>query len=617
MQRLLHTLPARAFVSALLPATLLASACGDGIAERTEGALQVSASGNSDAKFVTFELTPPGFHKDAEPNIEIKNGGKGDLTITKLQLETDSTGYITVRGTLPEAPYTITPDQELKVSLRLSIPTPAESDVPLDCPDPPAGYPADLDPERYCGRIVITSNARENNTDVVYFLVDQSSGRIKVEPDVISFDTPRVGQTQRAELKISNTGSGALNLKNITKTQFTEGTSGDFSIEGFAFPQRLEANEELVYTVVYTPSVESAVEGRLEIESDDPSASKKLITVRTGATNSARIAVDPTALVFSDAAPGSPETQEITVTNEGTGAGLTINDLQIVPTEAQAAYTVLADLDNDGTFEPWTRGSTLVITRQNSRVFQIQYEPTAAGVSISGSLRIRSNATNVSNGEVTVSLQGGEGGPIGSISPSTLVFNVAPGGAETRVVSVANDGVANLELSGVELQNIDAEEFSFSPDPAGLSVAPGAIQAIEVTYSRSGDDIGPDVGSFALLTNDALAPELVVNVRNNHTENGIAPVASITQTPDGAVTAGTEITLDGSASDAGASNVAYHLWTLAGAPAGSSARLDANDQAVITFTPDVAGTYRVVLTVGNDSSPPLEGTATRQITVTP
>ena len=368
------------------------------------GELVITSSGEEGARFVTFPLTAPGFSNDASPRIQIKNGGEGDLEITSVLLETDSTNYIAARTTIPEAPFTITPDQEVNITLRLDIPSPAESDVPLTCPDQPAGFPAGLDAERYCGRLVITSDAREANTDVIYFLVDQSSGKIKVEPDVVSFNPPVIGQTQRSTIKISNTSStGALNLENITKTQFTEGASGDFSIEGPAFPQRIGPGGELEYTIVYAPSVEGAVEGKLEIESDDPSASTKLITVRAGATNTARIAVDPTALSFPDGTPDNPQTREITITNEGTGAGLTLNDLQIVPAEAATAYTVLADLDNDGTFEPWGRGTSVVITRQNSRVFQVRYQPPTAEP-VSADLRIRSTAGNVANGELIVPL---------------------------------------------------------------------------------------------------------------------------------------------------------------------------------------------------------------------
>lgn len=606
-------------VAALLLFALTAIACGDGIAERTEGALQISAQGGGAAKFIAFPSTAPGFKSPANSAIVIKNGGKGTLKVTSVTWEGDATGYIKPKGELRSA-FELTTDQEERIQFELAIPRPAESDVPLTCPDPPAGFPADLAGSggRYCGRLLVNTNAREAASDAVYFLVSQSDGKIKVDPTVLNFAAPQIGQTQTLTLSVSNVAtSGNLTLERINKVDFPGSTANDFQIEGFPFPVDLGPAETVNYDIIYTPTSAEAANGRFEVKSNDPSAPTTIVVVNTGTSTAAQIEVSPLSLAFPDAAPGSPQTLELTVTNTGSGAPLTITQMVVLPSEAQPSFTVLWDKMDDGNFVPWVQGTQDVVARQNSTVYQVRYEPTEAGQSLNGRLRITSNAANVSNGEVSVTLSGGAAAPDGLVAPSTIIFNVAPGASDTRSFSVSNGGLAPLEITGVQLRNLNTSEFSITPNPNdGLSISPGQVQAFDVVYDRLANDIGQDIGDIVLMTNNPFGDgELVVSVRNNNGENAISPVAVITQTPDGNVAAGTTITLDGSGSTTQTGSISYYIWTLLSAPNGSSARIAEENESSTTFTPDVPGNYRVQLVVGNNRNPPLEGAATRNITV--
>jgi len=610
---------ATGLMAVILLLSLTAIACGDGIAERTEGTLQLSGQGGANAKFIAFPSTAPGFKSPADSAIFIKNGGKGTLKITSVTWEGDATEYIRPKGEIRET-FDLTPDQEERIQFELAVPRPAESDAPLTCPDPPGGFPAELASSggRYCGHLKVTSNAREGATDIIYFLVSQSDGKIKVEPTVLNFTSPQVGQTQTATLTISNVATnGNLSLDRINKIDFPGTSSSDFQIEGFPFPVDLSPAETVTYQIIYTPTSDTAANGRLEVKSNDPSAPTTIVVVNTGTATAAQIAVDPTSLTFPDAAPGAPQTHEITVTNGGGGAPLTVTQMVVLPSEAQAAYTILWDKTDSGTFVPWVQGDQDVVARQNSTVYQIRYEPMEAGQSVSGRLRISTNAANVPNGEANVTLSGGAAAPDGLVSPSTIIFNVAPGASETRAFSVANGGLAPLEITGVTLNNLDGGEFSVSPDPnSGITVGAGEVQAFDVVFDRQANDIGQDVGDIVLMTNNPFnSGELVVSVRNNNGENAISPVATITQTPDGNVPAGTAITFDGSGSTTQNGTIAYYIWTLLDAPDGSTARFGRENDPTATFTPDLPGNYRVQLVVGNNRNPPLEGSTTRNVTI--
>lgn len=76
-----------------------------------------------------------------------------------------------------------------------------------------------------------------------------------------------------------------------------------------------------------------------------------------------------------------------------------------------------------------------------------------------------------------------------------------------------------------------------------------------------------------------------------------APTAKIAALPT-SVNSGSTVTLDGSASTTASSGLTYQ-WSLSTKPAGSSAALSNATSAAPTITPDVGGSYTVILTVTN------------------
>ena len=606
----------------LLSVTSLASACGDdgGIARVDRSALAVSVGGSGVTDFVSFPVVPPGQNRDAEQGaIEISNAGSGTLKVTNITTEFDSTGYITVRGgSLPEVPFELTGETRRSITLRLSIPAPSESEESIACPAPPADLPSTIDSSLYCGRIDIFSDAPEENTATIYVLVRQSDGRISVTPDVLTFQAPVIGQRTSQDFTITNEStSGELRLINIALTDFT-GDSSQFSIDGFGWPTNIRPGEQLVYTVNFTPESVDELTGKIEIESDDPSAAKTIVSVQVTSSSTPQIAVSPDSLLFPEAAPGAPQTQDLTITNEGTAAPLTVTQMAIRPAEAAAAYTVLWDdpATPEMDYVAWQNGaSQAVIPRSNSRVIQVRYTPPEDGTSISGTLRITSNATNVPNGAVEVSLSGNSASPNGYIAPSTIIYNVAPGESETRNFTIGNRGLAPLTIDSLTVDGptIMASDFTLDPDPVGMSVAPGELLAVELTHNRPAQGSAA-IGNLSFATNNPFGDgALSVNVQNSNSENAIAPVARISQDPDGGVTVGTAITFDGTESTPESGEISYYLWTLLERPADSSADLSEETGEVVALTPDTPGTYRVQLVVGNSLS--LEGAAVREVIV--
>lgn len=195
-----------------------------------------------------------------------------------------------------------------------------------------------------------------------------------------------------------------------------------------------------------------------------------------------------------------------------------------------------------------------------------------------------------------------------------MIFDAGLGESVSREFAIFNEGQAPLMLTGYTLQgSLDEMELSIDPDPAGVTIAPDGLAAFTLTYARRADDVGLDQGAILFESNNPV--ELSFNVRNNIQADAFAPVAVLTQSPDNPVAAGTAVTLDGSGSSSMSGDIEFYTWLLLERPNGSMAALPAVDAEAdsVTFTPDVAGRYRVQLTV--TSSLQLEGAAVREITV--
>lgn len=166
-----------------------------------------------------------------------------------------------------------------------------------------------------------------------------------------------------------------------------------------------------------------------------------------------------------------------------------------------------------------------------------------------------------------------------------------------------------------------AAAFAASAEYQGLyGKTPTAEATVNNLYKnvlrREGDAAGFAYWLGVLNQGIATAPQVLASFSESPenqkgtrdaTENGVAlfepgvaykPVAR--PGPSEVVLAGTVVRLDGTASS-GPGKLGYR-WTMASKPAGSQAALAAADTATPTFTPDVAGDYRIALTVSDGVS---------------
>lgn len=108
------------------------------------------------------------------------------------------------------------------------------------------------------------------------------------------------------------------------------------------------------------------------------------------------------------------------------------------------------------------------------------------------------------------------------VTPDALVYDVMPvGDAATQTFTIANDGEADLHVSGLQVYGSSA--FTLVTDASTFTLEPGASRSVDVVYTAAGAD---DLGTVHIQTDDPGNPEPIVSLE------GSAAVPQLLITPE-------------------------------------------------------------------------------------
>jgi ASPM-SPD-2-Hydin domain-containing protein len=230
-----------------------------------------------------------------------------------------------------------------------------------------------------------------------------------------------------------------------------------------------------------------------------------------------------------------------------------------------------------------------------------------------GCIAFTSNAANAPVANLAVAATGvAPPAPVADVSPLSLDFGaVTSGGTASRTFAVGNVGTATLTVAVQRAAGTSAE---FTVQPASFTVPPGGRTTVTATYAPA--DVGTDLGTLAVVTNDPLQPSVPVTVSGT----GVAaPVPHLALSPAsldlGGVTLGGSASLAAQVGNGGdapltvsaiarcAGTSAAFSWSPAApftvAPGGSTA-------LTVTFAPTVAGAAAGCLAISsNDHDAPV------------
>ncbi len=194
---------------------------------------------------------------------------------------------------------------------------------------------------------------------------------IQVSSNSMSFGNDPVGTNMSQALIVTNTGTAALSV-----TQVTESGSTEFTVGGLALPLSVGAGQKTTIPVNFLPTSIGAVSGSVSITNNASATPTSVTLSGSGVTATYTLNVSPTSLNFGNVTTGtSSASQSVTVTNTGN------------------SKVGISQIAAGGTGYSVTGGSTPVtLSPSQTLTLTTQFHPAVAG-SVNGSISISSNAT--------------------------------------------------------------------------------------------------------------------------------------------------------------------------------------------------------------------------------
>jgi hypothetical protein len=222
-------------------------------------------------------------------------------------------------------------------------------------------------------------------------------------------------------------------------------------------------------------------------------------------------------------------------------------------------------------------GSTASLTSPTSA--RPTFTPDVAGA-YTATLVVHANGVASQPDSVSITCSTGNIAPRANAGPDR---SAAPGG------SITLDGTASRDPNNTSL----TYSWRIVNQPSGSN--PVLSNATTATPTFRADVLG--VYTIALTVSDGSLTSASDQVNITVASGNLPPVANAG--PDQTVTAGQQVTLDGSRSSDPNGDPLTYSWCLRGRPQGSTATLNAANTAQPIFTPDVAGSYVFCLTVND------------------
>lgn len=299
------------------------------------------------------------------------------------------------------------------------------------------------------------------------------ASQASVTPASLNFGTVDVGFRSTARLTMSNTGTSAVTVSQVSAT------GNGFSVSGPSLPVTLTVGKAASFEVAFTPVTAASSTGGVSIVSDASSAPVTIPLSGTGAT--LLLALSPANVSFGSVATGSSSTQTVTLSNTGT-APVTISQAT-----ASTGFSI------SGLSLPMT------LAAGQSASFNAVFAPAAAG-NATGSISVVSNA---SNSPGAISLSGTGSTQSLSLNPSSLSFgNITIGNNSVLPVVVTNTGTASVTIS--QASATSGTGFSLTGPSLPITLAAGQNTTFNVTFTPTA--AGSATGDLSVVSSASSTP---------------------------------------------------------------------------------------------------------------
>ncbi|MFH1566748.1 MAG: choice-of-anchor D domain-containing protein [Gemmatimonadota bacterium] len=427
------------------------------------------------------------------------------------------------------------------------------------------------------GTLTLTHNAA-GGTSAVGLSGIGVAAAISLSPASLAFGNVALGANASLALTVSNPGTALLVVVS------TASSDGQYVADQDGFS--VAAGGSLVVNVTFTPTASGAQPATLTFTHNAAGSPTSVPLSGTGTSPS--LSLSPASLAFGPVTVGSSSSLALTIFNTG-GAPLDVTSVT----------------SSDGQFTP--DATNFTIAAGGNSTVNVTFAPSGAGAQ-TATLTVVHNAVG---SPATVPLSGTGTVPLISVAPGSLAFgNVVVGAAASLLLTVTNDGDANLSVSGTS-----ADDAFFAATPTGYTVAPGASRTVTVTFTPSAT--GARAATLSIAHNAAGSPTTVAL-----TGTGTAPGFAVApgSLDFGSVARGSSNTLSVTVSNPGTATL--NVTSVSGSNGqfvpdiAAFALVPGGTQDVnVTFSPNADGLRPGVLTLvhnaaGSPSTVTLSGTGT-------
>ena len=312
---------------------------------------------------------------------------------------------------------------------------------------------------------------------------------LAVNPGTMAFGQQLINTVNQQTLTITNAGTGALQIKNIT----LDGSSG-FGLISPPVGVILQPGRRLEVSVSFEPRVATSYYGTLEVISKTTSA--KVLLKGTGTSSAVGVSISPTGATlqvghsqqFTATVSNTSNTAVTWLVNGTVGGDSTLGTISStglytapssVPSPSSVTVTAQSVADT-------SKSASATVNITATLAISVSVSPTSASLQIGHSQQFAATVSNTSNTAVTWLVNGTVGGDstLGTIS-STGLYTAPSSVPSPSSVTVTAQSVADTSKSASATVNISAPPVSVSISPTGATLQVGHSQQFTATVSNT------------------------------------------------------------------------------------------------------------------------------------
>jgi hypothetical protein len=425
------------------------------------------------------------------------------------------------------------------------------------------------------GSITVASNASGSPLTIALTGTGAQAG-LSVSPASFSYGSVVDGLTKSQSFTLTNTGTAALTIAQLTVT------GAGYSVSGLNTPATLAAGQSTTFSALFAPTTAGALNGSVSIASNAPNSPTVVALSGTGTAASVTMSASPTSVSFGSINAGASSSKSVTLTNSG-NSNLTISQISVSA----------KDVTTSGITTPAT-----LAPGQNATL-NVAFNPTASET-VTGNVTV----TSSQGSSVVLPVSGSGIQATLAVTPGSVSFgNVTVGTANTQTIQLRNTGTAVLTVTQL---TVTGSGFSNGTLNLPLSLNPGTSTTFNVQFLPQ--SAGTVAGTLSVVSNAPNSPTAVVLGGS-----GVASILTLALSPSSLsfanVNTGSSASQSFTITDTGNANVTISQINISGSSyslsgAGTPVTLSPTQGMTVTvhFSPSAAGSVSGNVSVVSNSS---------------